>query len=296
MASFPDFEPLGLEHKELKKVLLTADPSTSEMCFGSLFIWQDTYPAYIARIRNGFVLRGEEEFLMPVCERNREETEKIVNEIEGHNMAIGRRTVFKFTPKDCASFLKERGYNVVEDRDNFDYLYLTEHLATLPGQKYYSKRKDIKKFVEKAAGKAEFLELKQDHLEQCLRLNLDWIEEKNLGRDFHVMAEHRALERAVRHYNELEFLGYGVLLDGKVVGFTIAEPLNKETVVVHFEKGDYRLSGIYQYINQKFAETMLGKYKYINREQDLGIPGLRKAKESYHPLTLVEKYTCTKSQ
>ncbi|MEM4309041.1 MAG: DUF2156 domain-containing protein [Thermoplasmata archaeon] len=294
MAVFPDFEPLGLEHKVLKEVLLHANPITSEMCFGSLFIWRDTYPAYISKIGNGFVLKGEEEFLMPVCERNPAETEKIVQAIEDYNRARQKRTVFRFTPKDCAEFLKQRAYEIVPDRDNFDYLYLPEELATLPGQKYYSKRKDIKKFVEKTGGKAEFVELKQEHLEQCLALNLNWIVEKELNNDFHVMAEHRALERAVKHYFELEFIGYAVLLDGKVVGFTIAEPLNKDTVVVHFEKGDYRLPGIYQYINQKFAEAMLGKFGYINREQDLGISGLRKAKESYHPIAMVEKYTCTK--
>ncbi|MGC8912369.1 MAG: phosphatidylglycerol lysyltransferase domain-containing protein [Thermoplasmata archaeon] len=98
----------------------------------------------------------------------------------------------------------------------------------------------------------------------------------------------------MKDYSALEFIGFAVLLDGDVIGFTIGEQLNRETVVVHFEKGDYRYPGIYQYINQKFADAMLGKFKYINREQDLGIPGLRKAKESYHPIAMVEKFTCIK--
>lgn len=294
MTVFPDFEPLGLEHKELKQLLFNANPTTSEMCFGSLYIWQDTYHAYISKIDNAFVLRSENEFLIPVCEKKSEEKEKIVSEIEQYCISTGRSTVFRFTPGECAKFLEERGYEVTADRDNFDYLYLAEDLATLPGQKYYSKRKDIKKFLVRAGKKLDFVELGQEFLQDCLNLNLEWIREKKLATDYHVMAEHRALERAIKNYQELELIGYAVIVDSKLVGFTIAELLNKDTIVVHFEKGDYRLPGIYQYINQKFAEAVLSKIKYINREQDLGIPGLRKAKESYHPFALVEKYTCIK--
>jgi len=215
-----------------------------------------------------------------------------VEEIENYNRALQKSTVFKFVAKHLAEVLNGMGYSIAPDRDNFDYLYLTESLALLPGQKYYSKRKDIKKFVEATNGKAQFAELKAEHKKECLEINKEWIEAKSLSEDAYALAEHLAFERALRNYEELEFIGFVVLLEGAVVGFTIAEALNKDTVVVHFEKGDYRIPGIYQYINQQFAQKMLGKYKYINREQDLGIPGLRKAKESYHPVALIEKYTC----
>ncbi|MGB9636302.1 MAG: DUF2156 domain-containing protein [Thermoplasmata archaeon] len=295
MKEFPEFEPLTLEHRYLlRESLLNANPTISEMCFGNLYIWQDTYPAYVSMIEDSYILRGENAFLVPVCERNHEKTIHLIEKIEGYCTNQKKDVIFKYTPAQCANVLKTRGYEVIPDRDNWDYLYLTEHLAELQGQKYYSKRKDIKKFMVATNEKAEFLPLAENHLLECLEINRNWLKEKKREDENYLAGEQLALTRALKDYSALEFIGFAVLLDGDVIGFTIGEQLNRETVVVHFEKGDYRYPGIYQYINQKFADAMLGKFKYINREQDLGIPGLRKAKESYHPIAMVEKFTCIK--
>lgn len=294
MQEFPNFEPLTIEHAGIRSTLISCEPETSEMCFGSMIIWQDTYPAYISKLGKAYIIAGDEAFLKPVCTGKGEELAPLVNAIEQECMRTKKPTLFKYVPLEFANLLGRMGYNVNPDRDNWDYVYLTEHLANLPGQKYYSKRKDIKKFMDATGGKAEFVQMQDAHLQACLELNKSWLETKEAQGDAYAIAEHKALEKCIQHFKVLEFTGYVVELDGMVCGFTIAEQLNKSTVVVHFEKGDYRIPGIYQYINNAFARAMLDKYTYINREQDLGLPGLRKAKTSYGPVRMIEKFTCVK--
>lgn len=106
--------------------------------------------------------------------------------------------------------------------------------------------------------------------------------------------ERRALTYALRHYEELELSGAIIRVKGKVVAFTFGAPINQDTFGVHFEKADIHIDGAYNIINQEFAIHLPEQYTYLNREEDLGIPGLRQAKQSYHPVILLEKCVATK--
>ena len=103
-------------------------------------------------------------------------------------------------------------------------------------------------------------------------------------------AENYAVRETFLHYNELNLMGGAIFIDDRVEAFTIAEQLNDNTAVIHFEKANPQISGLYQVINQWFSSKVLSAYTYVNREQDLGIPGLRRAKMSYHPVDFIKKY------
>lgn len=104
------------------------------------------------------------------------------------------------------------------------------------------------------------------------------------------MGEWGAIEEALKNFIALEMQGGVILIEGEVEAFTLGELLNKDTAVVHIEKANPEIRGLYALINQQFCEQAWGKVPFINREQDLGEPGLRTAKLSYNPIRLVEKY------
>jgi hypothetical protein len=106
-------------------------------------------------------------------------------------------------------------------------------------------------------------------------------------------AENYAVRETFLHYNKLNVMGGAILIEDRIEAFTIAEQLNENTAVVHFEKANPDITGLYQVINQWFCAKTLSRYTNVNREQDLGVPGLRRAKMSYHPVDFVKKYKVT---
>jgi hypothetical protein len=128
-------------------------------------------------------------------------------------------------------------------------------------------------------------------IDQALALQDDWCTWRDCEDSEVLSAENRAIQRVFvnwKHFPEL--LGGAITVEGLIVAYTIAEPLDEETVVIHFEKGCPAHKGIYQAINQMFLESLQNRFRYVNREQDLGDPGLRKAKLSYHPVAFNKKF------
>lgn len=182
--------------------------------------------------------------------------------------------------------LRPDRYQIVPDRKNWDYLYRTRDLIELRGRKYQQKRNHINRF--KQLYRYTFEPLRPQHLTGCLEVFHRWAEGKEPVET--VVEERLALEEALKHMEHLSLKGAVILIDGKVEAFSIGSLLNRETALIHFEKANQDFSGIYSVINQHFAEETWAETKYINREDDMGIPGLRQAKERYHPTRMVEKY------
>ena len=123
----------------------------------------------------------------------------------------------------------------------------------------------------------------------CLELEEKWCEEHGCDEAESLEHERKALNFALRHFEELDLFGGTIWVDGEIVAFTYGAPINQDTFGSHIEKADSRVDGAYAIINQEFAKHLPERFKYVNREEDLGIPGLRKAKLSYHPVILLEK-------
>ncbi len=177
------------------------------------------------------------------------------------------------------------------DRDNSDYVYLREDLIDLPGRKFHRKRSHIRK--TRSTLTFEYCPLTSGLVDQVLGMQSDWCRIRECETNPGLFNEDRALYEAMTNFAHLIILGGAIVMEERVAAFTLGELLNPETAVIHFEKADPDHPGLYPVINQLFARENFARVKYINREQDLGVPGLRKAKESYFPHHLEDKYTLT---
>ena len=158
----------------------------------------------------------------------------------------------------------------------------------LQGAKYQAKRNHIHQLSRSHAFTYEALQAR--HLSACLDLAASWCDLKSCAEDLGLQGEWGAVKASLINFQELNLQGGVIEIDGRVEAFTLGELLNKETAVVHIEKANPLLQGLYAVINQEFCRHSWSQVPFINREQDLGLPGLRLAKMSYHPLHLVEKF------
>jgi hypothetical protein len=188
-----------------------------------------------------------------------------------------------------ASDIKDASTLLIEPtRDHFDYVYRTEDLIKLAGRKYHSKKNHLNRFIRDQS--FSYDSLKQDHLEACSKLVETWCQWHRCEEDMNLLNEWEAVRQALNHFDNLKIEGGVILIEDKVEAFTLGELLNDQMAVIHVEKANPQIPGLYAAINQQFCERSWQKATYINREQDLGEPGLRKAKLSYHPERLVEKF------
>jgi len=174
------------------------------------------------------------------------------------------------------------GYRVVEDRDNFDYLYAREDLSTLAGRRYHRKKNLVNFFT----GHYEYegRPLLDEYIPDALAVLDGWRASRDSEGDYAAAKE--ALERCA----VLQLCGGIYYVDGKPAAYTLGEELDKKTFAIHFEKGLEGYKGLMQFVNLSFASILTGLYDRVNREQDLGDEGLRKAKMSYRPVGFVKKY------
>ena len=176
------------------------------------------------------------------------------------------------------------------DEGDWDYIYNSSDLIELSGRKYHSKRNHLARFNELGA---EFSIMTEKDFDDCITFSAVEYNNKTDTSDHSFIAEQYAINTYFNYFNELGLTGGVIRIGGKVAAFTIGEKLNSETFCVHIEKADTNYNGIYAGINNSFAKAAAAGYKYINREEDLGIEGLRKSKLSYHPAFLLKKYTVT---
>lgn len=288
-----EFKPIELADKAVIDDLLSQDPpETSELTFTNLFIWRRCYSP-VWRVRDGVllvILRGSEGHpfgLPPVGPGDKRAALQYLSRYLGEFYPgakigrVGRRFVDAHVSPDR--------FRVLEDPDNSDYVYLTENLIKLSGNKFHKKKNHLNKFIKNY--RFEYRTMDQDLAETCLQLQADWCELKDCSSDQGLSDEDNAVYEALTHFRELKFSGGAILIDSRVEAFGFGEMLNSDTAVIHVEKANSSIPGLYVAINQRFCEDAWSNVKYVNREQDLGIEGLRKAKQSYQPHHMIDKFT-----
>jgi len=176
---------------------------------------------------------------------------------------------------------------VLEDRANSDYVYRTESLINLSGRKYHRKRNHLKQFRKRYS--YHYQTLNDDWIEACLELEEQWCRLRSCVENPALLNEEQAIREALLHYHQLDCQGAAIVVDEKVVAFSLGEPLNPDTALIHLEKADPEFSGSYAVINQEFCQNAWSDFTYTNREQDLGESGLRQSKLSYYPDHLSNK-------
>lgn len=185
---------------------------------------------------------------------------------------------------DCYS----DGIEVTSNRDSFDYIYNACDLIELKGKRYHGKRNHIKRFKE---NNWNFELIEPDHFDECITFAAQFYNDSNGYDDYSAVIEQYAINTFFENFEYLGLKGGILRKDDKIVGFTIGEPLNSDTFVVHIEKARSDVQGAYPTLCNEFAKACADNFRYINREEDLGIEGLRKSKKSYNPEFLLEKYT-----
>lgn len=173
------------------------------------------------------------------------------------------------------------------ERDHFDYLYLKKDLAALSGKDYQTKRNHANKFRKTYS--FCYTPMTAEMVPDCLEMYDLWCNDRRCDEDESLEYERQALKYGLAHFNELNLTGGVLRVDGKIIAFTFGAPVNRDTFCVHAEKALAAYDGGYNVINQEFACHLPECYIYLNREEDLGLEGLRKAKLSYRPVLLLEK-------
>jgi len=284
IADYPGSSELSLEQREVLHGRFRAlAEGISELTFAGLYLFREVHGYRVSHLGEGtFVIAGQDRepfFLAPFGWAD----EVVLAEL------FERWGVMKCVSAAQAGELARRGYRVWEDRDNFDYLYRREDLATLSGRKLHKKKNLVNLFVRSNACVAK--PLLEEYTDDALRILERWRAQTEDPGDYDAARE--ALERM----EYLQLCGGIFYVDDEPVAYSLGEEVAGGTMfVVHFEKAvvaeEYR--GIYQYVNQAFAAVLPEKYEFVNCEQDLGDPGLRQAKQSYKPAGFVKKYRAAK--
>ena len=254
--------------------LVHANSMNCEYTFGNLFIWQKSYSTEICKYKD-FLITDAVDAIIDYAKSNGE-TPVIYGITEGYLGLMQEAFTGKFTYK--------------YDDGNNDYIYSTEKMASLSGKKYHGKRNHITNF-KKNNPDWSFEKISKDNIDECLALHSKWIENKDPD-DEDYSLEFEAVKKAFEYFDELDMVGGLIRVNGEVIAYTLGEPqMNGHCFVSHFEKAPADMIGAYPIINQEFTKNCLMQYEYVNREEDLGIEGLRKAKQSYHPEIWLEKCT-----
>ena len=174
------------------------------------------------------------------------------------------------------------------DRDASDYIYASQDLIHLAGRKFHGKRNHLARFQRSYNWSYE--DITPENYADCKKIAHEWcVQNGGCGKEDGTDDETCAINMAFRSFEELKLSGGLLRVDGKPVAFTVGEEINPEVYLLHFEKALSGYEGLYAAINHEYAANHLENYRYINREEDLGIEGLRKAKLSYNPAILLEK-------
>ena len=282
---YPEFAPIDLAMRSTLHPHLSMLPDgVSEYTFAGLYLFRKTYDYRLSVIQGDKLIitgnKDEKRFFMLPCGFP-EHDDRIIEELFGTYDYLKGLSEANADPVRIR--LENLGLKLIEDRDNFDYLYLREDLASLSGKKYHKKRNHVNAFINNYT--YEERPLRKANIEDARLILEEW----QAGHE--EPTDYRAAREALDLFDELELKGYIVYVDGTPSAYTIGEPLMRgRSFVVHFEKANDRYRGIYQFINKAFATILPRHYTYINREQDLGDEGLRQSKMTYRPCGFVKKY------
>ena len=253
----------------------------SEFTFANIYLFRDTHGYRISRIKDGpIVITGKDGggtfFMLPFGLPDAQALGALFNDFD----------FFKNAPVAQARSLVEAGYTVAEDPPNFDYIYMREELASLDGRRFHKKKNMVNAFLGRylCSGRP----LTDDLLGDAKEVLALWRKENAANGDYRQAGE--ALEKA----RELQLCGGIYYVADTPVAYLLGEELREDTFVIHFEKGALGYKGLLQFVNQNFATMLPEKYRFINREQDLGDEGLRHSKMSYRPSGFIKKYRATR--
>ncbi|MDR1524627.1 MAG: phosphatidylglycerol lysyltransferase domain-containing protein [Tannerella sp.] len=296
------FKPVTIEDKEaVTAFTLPGDLLNCDYAFANMCSWNFLYESEYA-IMNGFLFlrfyveekgRRRLAYMFPVGGGDLKTAIEIMeNDAERMGYSLLMLGVTPDSKNKINALFPDRFTYIVE-RDYFDYIYLREELATLKGKRFQAKRNHINKFSKQY--EYAYLPVTPDIICRCMEVEQIWCKANVSERDREDLAhERRSMTFAMNHFDELGLQGGAIVVDGRIIAFTYGSPINRYTFGIHVEKANVNYEGVFSVINREFASRIPEQYTYINREEDLGIPGLRQSKLSYNPVILLEKNAAVK--
>lgn len=286
-----EFKPFRIEDKaRIDSYFVVHHYEQIDCTFNTLFLWQDAYQTSWAEQDGILFVRagtGKDTFFMPPFAK---EEENFV-----HGLALIHeeydRLGLPFRLKSASSWVTEQierlvpgKYDFIEDRDNEEYIYRTDDMIRLPGKKLRMKKNHLNGFLRQYAD-YQYEAITKENLEDAKAGIHDWF-----LRHGDIEEEEQAIKRCFDHWDALGVKGAVIRIYGKVEAFTNGDSINEKMAHIIFEKANPEIRGLYQAINRDFLIHEFADTEFVNREEDLGLPGLREAKMGYHPDHLTEKY------
>jgi len=290
------FSPARLEDKEwVDRILRLEDAPSADFCFTNILIWDDRFRQQVAALGDRLAFRlmsdGIPFYAFPVGQGDLTPViEALVQDAAAYGVPLEIRAILEKHRMELEAAFPGR-FDFSLAPDSFDYVYEIEKLATLAGKKLHAKRNHINRFIENNPVWS-FEPITVRTLPACALMSCEWSHQHQNQASFY--NEIDALRKTFDNFEALGLEGGLLRLENRVIAFTIGEQLNSDTYIVHFEKAFSDIQGAYPLINREFARHIQETHphiRYINREEDMGIESLQKAKKSYYPDLMMEKYT-----
>ena len=298
------WKTIGMEDKPiLEKYYAYEQSKCCEFSFCNNYLWAPFYEMRYTIIEDMlvFLAQGRQPSVgVPLAKDGASERNlgKVVSILEEYFVSIQAPFQMHLVTEEKFAQLEAQfpGKYVIEyNRDQADYIYEVEKMISLSGKKLHGKRNHINKFKENNPN-WRYEPLSQENVSACVKMAEEWREKDLCDEKGEKHTEFCVTLRALDEYEQLGLKGGVLRIEDRVVAFTLGEELNRETFVVHIEKAMADIQGAYPMINQQFLVHEASQYKYVNREEDMGEEGLRKAKLSYYPVFLQEKGVVRKNE
>jgi len=279
---------LDIEDKSIIRSYLEAfQIQASELSFTNLYVWRNKYNFHYIVLNNYlWIINVKDNFYylsQPIGDYDKKE--ELLTSINMMKNFLGDRPfVMKKVEERFVEILMKSELSCLfkEVRNDFDYIYDFKGLKNLSGKTYRKKKNHINQFLKKYDW--HYADLDVDGFSDIKVICDQWFEDVN--------DEKKAIDDLLLNYEALDVSGGILYIENRPVAFIIGEELNQDTLVIHFEKGNNNYHGVYPMVFHEYINS-IDNYRYINREQDLGIAGLRKSKLSYHPVKFIKKYNIT---
>jgi len=295
MLSMNDFKSVALEDKKIFDGIYEKYPPThSDNVFTTIISWMHYSNYHFTIFENNLIIYskidGQVRFRPPIGKQKKEIFDQVIKLSQKQNSDYP----FGVIDLETKEWLEKNYEKLIfeEHRNYFDYVYLSSDLAELSGSAYSKIRNRLNKFKGNYEYSTE--KISEDNMKEVRKFLDRWCLWRNCGSDPLLENERKAILYSMSHFFDLDLSGLIIRIDDNIEALSVYEKLDPETAIVHYEKGSPDFDGIYKAINQKTAEILQKDFKYINRESDMGLSGLRKAKISYRPDHMVQLYHISK--
>lgn len=289
-----EFIPITLESRQvLQAYLQSEDYEISDIVFGNLYLWKHAREITYAIESDCVVVQTRYEgekpyFFYPFGSGDKESALRALDKyLRDKNLPPRFESIESKNIDSIKSVFTQVEFEPRVAR--FDYVYSVQELIKLEGRKFHKKKNHLNQFLQNNEGKWSYENISTSNADEILLRGKEWLE-ANPNKNQALEIEFVGITNTLKEYENLGLKGGAVRLGGEIIAFSFGEVMSQKMAVVHIEKANPLIAGAYQIINRELLINEFGTVELINREEDLGIEGLRRAKKSYNPIKMVEKY------